>query len=179
MQVPTYQQQRSLSCEFAALYIATGAFGNPISEYAFDTVVGLSPNPHLGYRGSITGTWGNTDDYGVYAQPLTWALAQFGYVGEAFYGAGDNAAITSRLDNGWPVVVWLALWGDQSFRTDYDGQSFTLVPGMHVMVAYGYDTEGIYLSDPGSGTYRFYDWSTFNSLWSVLDGMALAIYPAS
>ena len=80
---------------------------------------------------------------------MTWALAQFGYVGEAFYGAGDNAAITSRLDNGWPVVVWLALWGDQSFRTDYDGQSFTLVPGMHVMVAYGYDTEGIYLSDPG------------------------------
>ena len=55
VQVPTYQQQRSLSCEFAALYIATGAFGNPISEYAFDPVVGVSPNPHLGYRGSITG----------------------------------------------------------------------------------------------------------------------------
>ena len=52
------------------------------------------------------------------------------------------------------------------------------MPGMHVMVAYGYDTDGIYLSDPGSGTYRFYDWATFNSMWGVLDGMALAVHPA-
>ncbi len=177
--MPTYQQQRSLSCEFASLYIATSAFGNGVSEYSFDSVVGISPNPHLGYRGNITGTWGNTTDYGVYAQPLSWALAQFGFVGDAFYGVGDDSTITSRLDNGWPVVVWLALWGDQSFRTDYDGQSFTLVPGMHVMVAYGYDTDGIYLSDPGSGTYRFYDWASFNSMWNVLDGMAMAVYPAS
>ncbi len=176
--MPAYAQQRSLSCEFASLYIATSAFGNGISEYNFDSVVGLSPNPHLGYRGNITGTWGNTTDYGVYAQPLSWALAQFGFVGDAFYGVGDHSTITSRLDNGWPVVVWLALWGDQSFRTDYDGQSFTLVPGMHVMVAYGYDADGIYLSDPGSGTYRFYDWASFDAMWGVLDGMALAVHPA-
>lgn len=177
--VPTYHQQRNLSCEFASVYIATSAFGNPVSEYSLDSVVGLSPNPHLGYRGNINGSWGNTDDYGVYAQPLSWALAQYGYVGDAFYGVGDDSTITSRLDNGWPVIVWLALWGDQSFRTDYDGQSFTLVAGMHVMVAYGYDSDGIYLSDPGSGTYRFYDWGTFNGMWNVLDGMAMAVYPAS
>ncbi|MCA9860072.1 MAG: C39 family peptidase, partial [Thermomicrobiales bacterium] len=176
--VPTYLQQRGLSCEFASIQIATSAFGNPISEYSLDNVVGLSPNPHLGYRGVITGTWGNTDDYGVYAQPLSWALAQFGYVGDAFYGVGDTSTLTWRLDNGWPVLVWLAMWGDQSFRTEYDGQSFTLVPGMHVMVAYGYDADGIYLSDPGSGTYRFYDWATFTGMWSVLDGMALAVHPA-
>lgn len=177
--IPTYHQQRNLSCEFAALHIATSAWGDGVSEFSFDDVVGRSPNPHLGYRGNINGTWGNTDDYGVYAQPLSWALAQFGYVGDAFYGAGDDSAITSRLDNGWPVLVWLALWGDQSFRTDYDGQSFTLVAGMHVMVAYGYDSDGIYLSDPGTGTYRFYAWDTFNGMWNVLDGMGLAVYPAS
>jgi len=176
--VPTYHQQRNLSCEFASIYIATSAFGNPVSEYSLDDVVGLSPNPHLGYRGDINGSWGNTDDYGVYAQPLSWALAQFGYAGDAFYGAGDDSSITTRLDNGWPVLVWVALWGDQSFRTDFDGQSFTLVAGMHVMVAYGYDTDGIYLSDPGTGTYRFYDWGTFNGMWGVLDGMGLAVHPA-
>ncbi len=177
--VPTYQQQRNLSCEFAAIHIATSAFSNPVSEFSLDDVVGLSPNPHLGYRGNINGMWGNTDDYGVYAQPLSWALAQYGYVGDAFYGAGDDSTLTSRLDNGWPVVVWMAMWGDQSFRTDYDGQSFTLVPGMHVMVAYGYDSDGVYLSDPGTGTYRFYDWGSFNAMWNVLDGMGLAVYPAS
>jgi hypothetical protein len=46
--VPSYHQQRNLSCEFASIYIATSAFGNPVSEYALDDVVGLSPNPHLG-----------------------------------------------------------------------------------------------------------------------------------
>jgi len=60
--VPTYHQQRNLSCEFASIYIATSAFSNPVSEYSLDDVVGLSPNPHLGYRGNINGTWGNTDD---------------------------------------------------------------------------------------------------------------------
>ena len=47
------------------------------------------------------------------------------------------------------------------------------------MVAYGYDAAGIYLSDPGSGTYRFYAWSDFMGMWNVLDGMGLAVSPYS
>jgi hypothetical protein len=46
---------------------------------------------------------------------------------------------------------------------------------MHVMVAYGYDDDGVYLSDPGSGTYVYYGWDTFMGLWNVLDGMALGV----
>ncbi len=39
--VPTsYVQQRNLSCEYASLHIATATFGQGISEYAFDDVVG-------------------------------------------------------------------------------------------------------------------------------------------
>jgi uncharacterized protein YvpB len=175
--VPAYGQQRNLSCEYAAMYIATSAFGQGISEYSFDNVVGWSQNPHIGYRGNINGQWGRTDDYGVYATPLSWALDTFGYRGEVFYAVGDSGELTTRLDAGKPVVVWLALWGDQSFKESVDGRTYTLTPGMHVMVAYGYDSTGVYLSDPGTATYRFYTWGDFMYMWNVLDGMGLAVSP--
>lgn len=177
--VPTYVQQRNLSCEYAALAIATGAFGNSISEYAFDEVVGWSANPHWGYRGDINGWWGNTSDYGVYPSALAPALAHFGFSGEVFYGAGDATALQTRLDWGMPTLVWLGMWGDTSYyESTGDGASYNLTPGMHVMVAYGYDAAGVYLSDPGSGSYRYYDWGTFLWMWNVLDGMSLAVAPA-
>ena len=176
--VPRYSQQRSLSCEYAALHIATSAFGSGISEYAFDDTVGWSANPHVGYRGDINGVWGRTDDYGVYNEPLSWALDNFGFNGDAFYAVGDSDALTDRLDQGKPVLVWLGLWGDESIVEQLDGRNYTVVAGMHVMVAYGYDAAGVYLSDPGTGTYRFYSWGDFMWMWNILDGMGLAVSPA-
>ena len=52
--VPTYVQQRNLSCEYAALVMAMGAYGVGVSEYEFDNLVGWSENPHWGY-GKIEG----------------------------------------------------------------------------------------------------------------------------
>jgi uncharacterized protein YvpB len=173
--VVAYQQQRGLSCEYASLSIATGALGNWISEYDFDNIVGWSPNPHWGYRGDIYGSWGNTDDYGVYAEPLSWALPAFGFNGYSFYGAGDTTELTNQIAAGHPTLVWLGMWGDTSHTETTDGTSYQLTSGMHVMVAYGYDDGGVYLSDPGSGRFRYYDWGTFMWMWNVMDGMALAV----
>lgn len=174
--ISAYQQQRSLSCEYAALSIATGALGNWIGEYEFDGVVGLSDNPHWGYRGSITGVWGNTYDYGVYPEALAAALPTFGFNGTTFYGAGSTAQLTASIDAGMPTLVWLGLWGDTSYReSTADGTSYQLTSGMHVMVAYGYDEGGLYLSDPGTGRLRYYDWGTFLWMWNVMDGMSLAV----
>ena len=174
--VPTYVQERNLSCEFAALSIATGALGGWISEYAFDDVVGESDNPHWGFRGDILGSWGNTDDYGVYAEALAPALAAYGYAGEVFYGGDNPSALTSRLDRGLPTLVWLGYWGDTSY-IDYtaDGTAFALAAGEHVVVAYGYDAGGVYVSDPAIGDYRYFTWDHFLSMWNVLDGMSLAV----
>lgn len=176
--VPFYVQQRNLSCEYASLYIATAAYGNGISEYAFDEVVGWSPNPHWGYRGDITGWWGNTYDYGVYAEPLAAALPYFGFYGEVIYSGGDSSVLTSLIDADVPVVVWLSLWGDLRQYEETDGVSYALVPGEHVVVAYGYDEGGVYVSDPAIGGSRYYAWGDFLYMWSVLDGMSLAVYPA-
>ena len=177
--VPTYVQQRNLSCEYASLSIATGAWGNWVSEWEFDERVGWSENPHWGYRGDINGWWGNTTDYGVYAEPLVAPLAEFGFYGEVFYGGGDAGALTARLDDGAPVVVWLGLWGDQGY-VEYagDGTPYKLTAGMHVVVANGYDEGGVHVSDPATGSYNYYGWGDFMWMWNVLDGMGLAVWPA-
>lgn len=176
----TYKQQRSLSCEYAAIQIATTAWGDAISEYSLDAVVGYSDNPHWGFRGDISGRWGNTHDYGVYPSALSAALPQFGYVGDVFYGQGSSRQLTAWLDDGVPVLVWIAtVGGDEAFY-DYaeDGSRYKLVPKMHVVVAYDYDEEGIWVSDPGRASLNFYTWSQFKYMWNVLDGMSLAVYPA-
>jgi uncharacterized protein YvpB len=175
---PTVVQQRNLSCEYAAIEIATAAWGNPVSEYSVEAAVGYSPNPHWGYRGDITGWWGNTDDYGVYADPLAAALPSFGFLGETFYAQGDSGQLTTRLDQGVPTLVWLGLWGEQSHYEDLDGSRYKLVAGMHVVVAYDYDEGGVYFSDPATGSLSYYTWGDFMYYWNVLDGMALAVYPA-
>ena len=176
--VPTYVQQRNLSCEYASLVIAMGAYGVWVSEYELDNRVGWSDNPHWGYRGDITGWWVNTRDYGVYAAALAPALNDFGFWGETFYGAGNPTALTARLDAGTPVLVWLGLWGETGFyEYTADGSPYKLVPGLHVVVAHGYDSGGVYFSDSATGGKSYYDWSTFMSFWNVMDGMGLAVGP--
>ena len=172
--VVAYQQQRPLSCEYAAVQIATGMIGYTVSEYEMEAVTPLSANPHWGYRGNINGTWGNTTDYGIYADALIPGLNYYGYSDTSFYG--DATDLTSYLDNGAPVIVWLGMRGDLS-HDEYtaDGTRYQVTDYMHVMVVYGYDESGVYLSDPGTGGTRFYDWATFNSMWQVMDGMALAV----
>lgn len=176
--VPTYVQQRNLSCEYAALVIAMGAYGVWVSEYDFDGLVGWSENPHWGYRGDITGWWGNTDDYGVYAAALAPAVNAYGFWADSFYAVGDSSQLTRRIDAGAPVIVWLGLWGDTSFyQWTEDGTRYKLTSGMHVVVAYGYDSGGVWVSDPAKGEKTYYDWGTFMTYWNVMDGMGLAVGP--
>lgn len=174
-EVPAYQQAFSLSCEYAAAYIATAAFGNGVPESAFMDRIAPSDNPHWGYRGDITGPWGGTDDYGVYPEALAPTLNEYGFVADIFYG-GDVASLTSRLDAGMPVVTWLGYFGHNAWQ-QYDAGSYLLAPGMHVVTVYGYDNGGVYLSNPGRGSYDYYDWATFLDRWAVMDGMAMGVTP--
>lgn len=175
--VPTYMQSRNLSCEFAAVHIATAAWGNAIPESVYIANTPITKNPHKGYRGNIDGWWGNTDDYGIYAEALVPVLNQWGFTGEVFYAEGATGQLTSNLDAGHPVVVWLGFWGDTRVRLADDG-NYSVASGMHVVTVWGYDESGVYVSDPAKAAYEFFDWNTFMGMWNVLDGQALAIYPA-
>ena len=173
--VPAYKQMYSLSCEYAAAYIATSAFGWGVPESAFIERIGSSANPHWGYRGNIHGAWGGTDDYGVYPEALVPTLNEFGFMADVFYG-DDASALTARIDAGMPVITWLGYWGNTGWVQEDEG-AYLLVPGLHVVTVYGYDDWGVYVSNPGRGNLDYYAWSDFLSMWSVLDGMALAIAP--
>lgn len=173
--VPAYMQMYSLSCEYAAAFIATSAFGAGVPESAFIENVPQSANPHWGYRGNIHGPWGGTDDYGVYAEALVPTLNQYGFVADVFYGATPES-ITARLDAGMPVITWLGYFGDTAWQQADEG-TYLLAPGMHVVTVYGYDDGGVYLSNPGRGSYDYYTWGEFVDRWSVIDGMALAVAP--
>ena len=178
VEVPTYTQQRNLSCEYASMVIAMGAYDVWVSEWLFDEMVPQSDNPHWGFRGDINGWWGNTTDYGVYPEPLVGPLAQLGFRGEVFYAQGDASALTRFLDNGVPVVLWLGLWGDQGFY-EYaeDGTPYKLNAGYHVVVAYGYDESGVYAADPATGGTVSWAWGDFLWMWDALDGMSMAVWP--
>ncbi|MGI8406225.1 MAG: LysM peptidoglycan-binding domain-containing protein, partial [Thermomicrobiales bacterium] len=84
--VPTYAQSRNLSCEYAAVHIATAAFGNAIPESVLINSIPVTKNPHNGYRGNIDGWWGNTDDYGIYPEALVPVIHDYGYSTDIFYG---------------------------------------------------------------------------------------------
>ncbi|MGH2532623.1 MAG: LysM peptidoglycan-binding domain-containing protein [Thermomicrobiales bacterium] len=174
--VPRHAQRYNLSCEYAAAFIATSAFGGGVTEEVFLGQVPRAKNPHIGYRGDINGAWGNYDDYGVYPEPLAPVLNEWGFVGEVFYSAGDPTMLINHIDQGHPVITWLAYWGNTGKVYDDDGR-YTVFAGAHVVVVYGYDAEGVYVSDPATGRYRFWAWGDFLWMWETMDGMALAVYP--
>lgn len=174
-----YQQQRSLSCEYASATIAATMGGWHISEWSFDSVVPLNENPHLGYRGNIHGEWGNTTDYGLYPEPLHAALSSWGIPSDVIYAHGDADVLRNEISSGRAVVVWLAMRGPvNSFEVQSaDGSNYQLTQYMHVMTAYGFDETGVYLTDPGTAVWRHYGWDEFMKMWNVMDGMALSVYP--
>lgn len=172
---PTHYQEHTLSCEYASLQIATTALGDGVPEDTFLGLIDSAENPHDGYRGDIDGPIGQTDDYGVYAEPLVDALEAVGYEGEVWYDP-EAWAIQAQLDAGHPTLVWIATHGDTGFYDeDADGNSFKLVPWEHVVVAYAYDESGIFVSDPGNGSLEHFTWEWFLEAWGVLDGMALSV----
>src|SRR6476620_3097383 len=83
---PSVNQWYNLSCEYAAAAAITLYWGNLVSQRDFIREVPKSPDPHLGFRGHISGEWGGIDDYGIYAEPLVPVLEERGYNAVAFYG---------------------------------------------------------------------------------------------
>jgi LysM repeat protein len=115
-------------------------------------------------------------DFGIYPKLLVPVLNDNEIAADAIYTDGNPTPLKTHLDAGDIVLTWLAFWGDTGRTFDDDGQ-YTVIAGMHVMAAYGYDDHGVAFSDPGAGTYRFLEWETFLGMWELIGGMALAVYP--
>jgi LysM repeat protein len=178
--MPVMHQSLPLSCEAAAVSMATAYWGSQVSEWVFIENLPENANPHLGFRGDITGPFGSTDDYGVYAEPFVPVLSNYGFTGDVFYADGNSKMLTDQIDQGRPVVVWVTNLASVQTRSNetVNGQTFALVPEEHAVVVYGYDSNGVYVADPGDGSYRQFSWSDFMRSWGYFDGMSLAVYPS-
>ena len=175
MWVPIHQQKHNLSCEYASCQIATAGLGKEIDEDRFIPVVGTNPNPHLGFRGNIDGTFiYGYEDYGVYPKPLVTALPQFGFLGRELTG-GKNELIT-ELAAHHPVVVWLDFGYTSSFMYDINGEMVLMATKSHVVCAYGYNDEGVLICDPDSSRRkRVIPWNNFMRMWDSMDQYSLAV----
>jgi uncharacterized protein YgiM (DUF1202 family) len=172
--VPVHQQEHTLSCEYASLQIATEGLGKKIAEDTFIPIVGFDPNPHIAFRGNIDGAYASLDDYGVYPEPLPAALAQFGFHGDVFYG--DAQTFRDHIKAGHPVLLFIDQRPISSLYMDIGGESVVMSRYSHVVVGYGYNPEGVLISDPDSSNRkRQITWSSFDAQWGSMDYMALAV----
>ncbi len=175
MWVPIHQQKHSLSCEYASCQIATAGLGNEIDEDLFIPLIGTNPNPHVAFRGNIDGTFiYGYDDYGIYPEPLVPALATFGFKGTIITGGKEQ--LIAELAAHHPVVLWIDLGYTSSFMMNIGGTPVLMATQSHVVCGYGYNDEGVLISDPDSvRRKRVIAWSNFMRMWDSMNQMALAV----
>jgi uncharacterized protein YvpB len=173
---PVHAQWWGLSCEYAATSAATQYFGRTISEQVFRDAIGFDPNPNKAFRGNIYGGWGGTWDYGIYPAPILRVLMAQGFKTSYDFRA-DPSMIRDAISHNRPVVVWInGTWGyAPRYYAESDGESYLLVPYEHAITLYGYDENGVYIMDPGMGSFYYASWGSFMNTWMQLDGMALAV----
>ncbi len=173
---PLMGQWWNLSCEYAATSAATAFLGKTISQDAFVNMIGFDANPNKGFRGDLSGPWGGTWHYGVYAAPILAALLQSGFT-HSYIFHSDPTLLREAIDNDHPVVVWITgTYSDMPrYEAESNGEAFTLVPYEHAVTVYGYDEQTVSIMDPAYPAYYPVSWNVFLNAWNQLDGMALAV----
>jgi len=176
---PLVGQAWALSCEYAATAAATAYYGDTISQGTLLRGIGYDDNPHKGFRGSISGAWGGTTNYGVYAEPIAAALRGRGFA-HSYVFYGGQGTLQAEIAAGHPVVTWISgTWRGSSryAKVDATGASYSLIPYEHAVTAYGYDDSGVWVMDPGVAKRYHVAWAKFLRGWDRLDGMALVVAP--
>ncbi|HWE62014.1 MAG TPA: C39 family peptidase, partial [Chloroflexota bacterium] len=176
---PQLHQQHTLSCEAAAVSMATQGL---VAESTIVASMPVNSNPWLGFRGTIDGhaTLANgLANYGIYAPPLAREMQDFGYQTAVISGTAAPALL--RYSIGvlhLPVVAWVTyrLHSERSIVGRAGARTFPLVRFEHARLVVGYDARGIYTNDPLDGP-RYDPWQAFLRAWGTFDDMGLIITP--
>lgn len=189
LNVPSYFQAYSLSCEVAAFKMVLAYYGIFVSE---DTLLGqVGYNPHV--RDQVNNIWDdpnamfvgfvngaqNTTGYGVYWGPIA-SVANSYRLATAFSGwSASNLA--GALANGHPVIVWGSYGAGSSDSWNLSGGGTVFaVKGEHTRVVTGFigtvdNPTSFYLNDPLAGRIV---WSraTLEANWSWFGNSGVVIY---
>lgn len=178
--VPLYRQKQTLTCEEAAVAMAT--FG-ALSEEQIVGAMDVSDNPFEGIRGDTNfELLGGLTHYGTYAQALQKGLAKLGRQSTTYYGQPYENFRTSILQNlreGRPVVWWTT-WRE-SHQTPQavtlaNGKKIALTPYEHSVLIIAASDNGVTYHDPYDGSVRFTTWVNHERTSGYFNNMALVVY---
>jgi len=190
---PVLQQQRSLSCEAAALRIALAAKGIDVTEDWILNAIGADlrgpvlggngvvqwGDPYATFVGNVNGSEPGYTGYGVYGPPIAFAAGLAGASATAMEGV-DPQTLYQQVMNGNPVVVWVVNHlGTTSLKTwtAWDGRTVPYSVGEHAMALLGvdYDAGTVVLGDPGNGTQGTVAMAKFESSFASFGRMAVVV----
>lgn len=176
LDAPVYKQQHNLSCESSAAAMAADFYGVQVDEADIMAALPRHPNPHLGFRGDVDGSFGGIEDYGVYAEPMRRVLADLGL--EVSHFSGGVNEIREHIRQGRLVMAWVTydLQVQSPVQVWFDeGDPVTLVPYEHVVLVVGYNADGLWVNDPYTGISRFYLEGAFTRSFAYLGNMGLVV----
>ncbi len=145
LDVPSFLQKYSLSCEIASLRMALDYKGVKLTEDEIIKEIGFDNtpksgniwgNPHQFFVGNINGKQMVTG-YGVYWEPI--ARAARAFRDAADFRNWNISNLTKALDEKNPVIIWT--YSSNGSPTSWftpSGQSIHAVRGEHAVVAVGY-----------------------------------------
>jgi uncharacterized protein YvpB len=173
LQVPSYHQERNLSCESSTARMVLSFLGKNIPEVELQSALPINENPFLGFRGNVDGSLG-FNNYGVYAPPIVNLLSNYGVSASPIMGA-DEELIKQKLKEGKPTIIWGTARVKGKGKTKVEGEEkYKLVLGEHTFVVIGRDKNMWIVNDPlRVGSYKV---KTLDSLgWNALDRMAVVL----
>ncbi|MBU0707140.1 Ig-like domain-containing protein [Patescibacteria group bacterium] len=179
-------QDRSLSCEAAALKMALSYQGVVVSEDEIMNHVGYDHtlhengtwgDPYLAYVGDINGRQ-NTTGYGVYWDPIARAAGQW-RPSEAFTG-WTITQLTREIALGNPVVTW-GIYGSgyEDSWTTPEGKYIYAWKGEHARTVIGFvgsvdNPSKIIINDPFAGQ-LYWTRERFESDWGVFGNAGVVV----
>jgi uncharacterized protein YvpB len=172
-------QTFNMSCESRSAADLAAFWGVPVSEAEILTALGTSDNPHEGFVGDVGAAPGSLPPYGygVYAEPIAWALRAAGLDARPVYDLG-LAGLQGELLAGRPVLIWATYAMEIQEPVEWtssDGRVSTVVPYMHTFIVTGYDEEGLSVVDAYDGTLQRYSFDDVVRVWNLFDQMAVLV----
>lgn len=171
-------------CESVALYILLRYYGVNVS---IDDIISSLPkgdlphlkngkfygaNPEIEFVGSPLTEY----SYGVYNKPIRDVADMFKRGAKTKTGM-DFDEVIKLVDQDKPVMVWATINMIEPYISsrwiDSNGNVVEWKANEHALVVIGYDTDNIIVSDPYTGSIRYYDRSLFISRYNYLGKRAV------
>ena len=185
--VITYYQFPSYptGCESIALYILLKYYDinlspmdivdnlkkGPLPYYENDLVYGANPEKEF------VGNPLDDSSYGVYNEPIK-EVANLFKDSAISVSNFPFSEVLSLVKDGIPVLVWNTMgmsipYYSSSWLDRETGEMITWIRGEHALVVIGYDNNNVIVSDPYTGTIRYFDKYTFEQRYNFLGRRAI------